>query len=214
MAKNKLVQTAYEDMLKLAKEKMPVDRSGKVNCYTCKNCGHVVKTVDIDNGVTPFIIGCDECGENMYSSFYKDNFPEIEPTYEWFRPSLEATKKMSPGMQDHILNGGLDKRKIECETVKAIGVNRIGIVGVGHIGKEAMTIMPREQPPVIIVPPPQKKLEPWQIPQWMRNIGLHGVKEIVIEYNLIQKKRSKLSASMRVKLADFVVSKQLQNLQM
>jgi len=89
--------------------------NNRVNCYLCKSCRHVTKTRDIDPGVTPYIIECEDCGKDAYSTFYKDIVPDQSPTKEWFRPTMEQTLQMSEGMIDHILQGGLDLRDIKKE---------------------------------------------------------------------------------------------------
>lgn len=54
-----------------------------------------------------------ECGLQSTSSWYKDIAPDIEPTYEWFVPTLAEVKKYKRNfaMLD-LFNGGLDYRKI------------------------------------------------------------------------------------------------------
>jgi len=88
-----------------------IDLTNRTNVYTCKN-GHTTKTRDVDAGVTPAMHSCETCGELAHSSFYRDTHPHLEPTQEWFRPTLEEVLKMSIGMREHILNGGLDVRAI------------------------------------------------------------------------------------------------------
>lgn len=97
---------------KYAKVKTEFAKNDRVNCYTCGN-GHITKTIDIHVGTTPMFINC-FCGQQSTSSWYRDITPDIEPTYEWFVPTLEQTKKYrkNPGMLDHIFSGGLDLRKI------------------------------------------------------------------------------------------------------
>jgi hypothetical protein len=93
---------------------------GKINIYTC-NKGHKTVTIDRDDGVTPFIIACPKCDEPpvlgsgsddgfAQSSFYR--VPQnITPEYEWYTPvNLEG---FSQEAREHILNGGLVKRKIQ-----------------------------------------------------------------------------------------------------
>ena len=89
-----------------------IELSNRVNTYICSN-GHVTKTIDIDAGVTPFIHICEKCGEVARSSFYNDTHPDLEPTQEWYRPSLKKLLKMSEEMREHILNGGLDVRVVK-----------------------------------------------------------------------------------------------------
>ena len=90
-----------------------IDLTNRVNCYTCQKCGHITKTKDIDAGVTPFMISCEKCKEVAYSSFYNDIAPTQEATIEWYRPSLEETINSEEVTLDHILQGGLDHRKIK-----------------------------------------------------------------------------------------------------
>jgi len=96
-----------------AKVKIVLAEPNRVNCYTCPN-GHVTKTIDRHIGTTPMFNRC-ECGLQSTSSWYKDIAPDIEPTYEWFVPTLEQVKKYrkNPSMLDHIFAGGLDYRKIK-----------------------------------------------------------------------------------------------------
>ena len=48
------------------------------------------------------------------SSFYRDIAPNQQPTFEWYRPTLEQVLQLKPDeMIEHILNGGLASRKIE-----------------------------------------------------------------------------------------------------
>jgi hypothetical protein len=87
----------------------------RVNCYTCGTCGNITKTIDRHHGVTPMFNRCPVCGRQSTSSWYKDIAPDIEPTYEWFVPTLSEVKKYrrNPDMLDHIFNGGLDYRKLK-----------------------------------------------------------------------------------------------------
>jgi hypothetical protein len=89
------------------------DFSKKVNCYVCA-CGHITKTIDIHQGVTPFKHQCEKCNSFATSSFYKDVAPNQEPTQEWYRPTLKQALKMrkNEALLEHILNGGLDNRVI------------------------------------------------------------------------------------------------------
>ena len=91
-----------------------IDLTNRVNCYTCK-CGHITKTKDVDSGVTPMFFKCEKCGKMASSSFYKDIALHLEPTFEWFRPTLAEVLKMrrKPQELDHILNGGLEYRLIK-----------------------------------------------------------------------------------------------------
>lgn len=110
------VERKYNKLLKdvATKDFYKVDLSNRVNCYVCQTCKLITKTIDIDAGVTPFMHTCEHCGEVAYSTFYKDIAPYIKPTQEWYRPTLKQCLKMrnKQGLLDHILQGGLDVRKI------------------------------------------------------------------------------------------------------
>ncbi len=88
----------------------------KINVYHCQLCGGDTVTIHVDEGVTPFMIGCrarsPRCQGTAQSGFYHDSFQELTPKYEWFKPTKEATKTMSKSMQDHINSGGLEIRPV------------------------------------------------------------------------------------------------------
>ena len=90
-----------------------IDLKNRINCYVC-DCGHITKTKDVDAGVTPYIHKCERCGQMARSTFYKDIAPEQQPTEEWYRPTLKQVLKMrkKEDLLDHILQGGLDVRRI------------------------------------------------------------------------------------------------------
>ena len=105
------VKTRYDEMI--SKEvKIGPD---KFNCYDCGDCGHVTKTIDRADGITPFMMECEKCQAISYSSFYEDTEPKKEATWEWVRPSLSETLKFRKEFEtlEHILQGGLVIRKID-----------------------------------------------------------------------------------------------------
>ena len=98
-----------------------------VNNYRCNTeCNHVTKTIDVDSGVTPFLISCEKCKADATSSFYDDLVPDQAPTFEWYRPSLDqvlairneslslppASKGHNESILEHILDGGLLSRSV------------------------------------------------------------------------------------------------------
>lgn len=117
------------------------ERQPRENAYTCKACGGVFVTVDVDHGVTPFGTVCNagrECHGMAYSSFYPrgPKPPELgEAQWEWYRP--ESYDGLSPGEAEHVRKGGLllrartDKEPIyhgedgDYETVVKPAVDRI-----------------------------------------------------------------------------------------
>lgn len=80
---------------------------GKVNAYKCQSCKHLIVAKDVDDGVTPFMIECRKCGEDMYSAFY-DVRQDLSHDAEWrseFPPDYDAEAQRIS--QDHKNNGGL-----------------------------------------------------------------------------------------------------------
>lgn len=95
----------------------------RINVYVCQTCGGYTVTIDVDEGVTPFMIGCRASGEEReckgvaHSSFYPKGPrpPHIpEPAWEWYRMTdAEARRqeKKYPGSWHHHEQGGLWIRK-------------------------------------------------------------------------------------------------------
>lgn len=99
-----------------------------LNAYYCEDCHGYVVTEDVDEGVTPMFLACrvkgdvtdpaNDCKGSMKSMMYpaqpwpeKDGYGQAiptEPTWEWFRPSLDG---LTGGMRDHVERGGLDLRQ-------------------------------------------------------------------------------------------------------
>lgn len=105
------IKRRYAKMLK-GKSHLDI---GNVNCYICDKCDHITKTIDIDDGVTPFLHRCEKCGEFAESTFYNDVIPDKKPTQEWYRPTLEQCMKLrkkDESLLEHVLNGGLVSRLI------------------------------------------------------------------------------------------------------
>lgn len=97
----------------------------RLNLYICQHGCHNV-TVDVDRGVTPFMIPCQFTGREdrplnpalsvdgkcigmAQSQFYPRNLPEgipyPVPTHEWYRPT--TLEGLTPGEFDHVEQGGL-----------------------------------------------------------------------------------------------------------
>ena len=115
MQSRREIKRKYNKLLKDVEtnEFYKIDLTNRVNCYVC-SCGHITKTKDVDAGVTPFMHTCEKCGQMARSTFYEDIVPEQQPTEEWYRPTLKEVLKMrkNEGMLDHILQGGLDVRRV------------------------------------------------------------------------------------------------------
>lgn len=91
---------------------------GRKNIYTCRTCGGKTITVDVDDGVTPFMLGCrasgneGDCKGMAESSFYRVPTDTPDAAWEWFKPTGSEYRKLSREMREHVDKGGLDLRKI------------------------------------------------------------------------------------------------------
>lgn len=87
---------------------VPEGFKGKKNIYTCDTCGGHIVTVDIDAGVTPFMIACkvaETCEGRMRSSLYRVFDQSMRASFEWYRPG--APQSLSAHTLDHVMKGGL-----------------------------------------------------------------------------------------------------------
>ena len=82
------------------------DGRGTYDLYECEKCGRNKITTYAAKGVTPFIIRC-SCGGLMQHTRSFKNVPDYIRVFRWKRPTLEQTMKLSKGMMEHVLNGGL-----------------------------------------------------------------------------------------------------------
>jgi hypothetical protein len=113
-----IIAKEYAKLLKDVETKdfyTKVDLTNRVNNYGCVSCGHITKTIDRDAGVTWFIHTCEKCGAEARSTFFKDLVPDRPATQEFYRPTLDELYTMSPGMIDHVLQGGLAIRNISSQ---------------------------------------------------------------------------------------------------
>lgn len=86
------------------------------NLYQCeRDPSHLIVTVDLEPGVTPFSIGCDRCKEEGRTASMKSGMYIVHPltvaTHEWYRP--DSMEGQSPWTREHLENGGLILRKRE-----------------------------------------------------------------------------------------------------
>jgi hypothetical protein len=96
-----------------------VNQLPRENVYTCEKCARFTVTVDVDEGVTPFMLKCrasgkeGDCDGTAYSACYPTN-PRPSwmpaPAWEWFKPTGSEYNKLSEAMKRHVDKGGLDIR--------------------------------------------------------------------------------------------------------
>lgn len=97
-------------------------RSRRLNVYVCADlggkrekppCGRRLISIDVDKGVTPFMMGC-ACGGFAYSSMYRvsDDDKVLPADIEWYKPTPAEAAKFTPGMRAHFSGGGLAFRVV------------------------------------------------------------------------------------------------------
>lgn len=92
---------------------------GAVNVYTCPVCAGETVTIDVDEGVTPFMLRCRAtagCHGMAQSSFYRPRTGHGEPTWEWYRPTPKQARSAGLAMRDHAEKGGLFIRRREAKS--------------------------------------------------------------------------------------------------
>lgn len=107
--KKKDIKKEYKKLVDGIEDSSMYDGRGTVDRYVCDTCGHIIYTTYRDKGVTPFTIRCNKCGGvKVHDKTYeKNSIPSYVNIIDWYRPTLEQTLKMSEGMIQHILDGGL-----------------------------------------------------------------------------------------------------------
>lgn len=85
----------------------------KRNAYTCQTCGKTMVTEDVDEGTTPFMVGCRvtaNCSGMMQSHFYRGEIVASDKPalFVWRKPNAKEYKKSSPAMKQHFDMGGLN----------------------------------------------------------------------------------------------------------
>lgn len=113
------------------KPEAPAGRKGCKNIYVCERCsGHIV-TVDLEDGVTPFLIRCEAtyaCEGMMKSSFYRVQDQTIRASHEWYRPTI--VMHIDQWEREHVAKGGLLLRKIGQQPMPpAVKIPKSGLSG-------------------------------------------------------------------------------------
>jgi hypothetical protein len=98
------------------------------NVYMCDRCGLPTVTVDLESGVTPFMLNCRANGEGMCAGtarslcYHAKSFPAHlpAPSFEWFKPRGSEYRKLNKAMREHVDLGGLDIRPITATTMEAL----------------------------------------------------------------------------------------------
>jgi len=86
---------------------------GKKNRYSCIACKNKTITIDVDEGVTPFMIECftDGCDKFATSAMYMCP-QDLPATHEWYAPDRKERRRLRGGEKEHVEQGGLLLRPI------------------------------------------------------------------------------------------------------
>lgn len=74
----------------------------KINKYTCKSCVQATTTIDLHEGVTPFMITCPKCGKLGAESVAYHTHQEVDADMIWYRPTTGKETE-----SEHVRLGGL-----------------------------------------------------------------------------------------------------------
>lgn len=111
----KELKRQYDELVENIEDARMFDGRGSgVDVYTCDKCGAKFYTQYVHKGVTPFTILCRTCKHgtavhrNTISLHLWVQLEVVgEKLHNWVRPSFEQLQKLSPGLQQHVLDGGL-----------------------------------------------------------------------------------------------------------
>ena len=102
----------YKKLLRGIDEMGIYDGRGRgVDVYICDECGAQYYTRYSDKGVTPFTIACRACGHG--TMLHRERMSGIPAewvgvkVHNWVRPTFRQLLRLSSGMQDHVIMGGL-----------------------------------------------------------------------------------------------------------
>lgn len=97
-----------------------MEKAGERNAYRCDKCRGEIVTVNLVDGVTPFMVDCrakwpGTCEGMAKSSFYR--IDQASPAgWGWYRPDeteLARLEALHPGVRQHVEAGGLLLRKLD-----------------------------------------------------------------------------------------------------
>lgn len=79
---------------------------GKKNVYLCRACGHGFVSLDVDEGTTPFMMPCLECGKmEATSCFYnipQEILKDMKPAVEFYHPTSEEYATLNIYKKNHV----------------------------------------------------------------------------------------------------------------
>jgi hypothetical protein len=96
-----------------------VSATGEVNGWACEDCGQTTYCIHVDDGVTPFYLGCratEGCEGMAKSMFYPSgpvpDYALDKLAFEWYMPDAEERAGLKPEVREHVEKGGLLLREL------------------------------------------------------------------------------------------------------
>ena len=98
-----------------------MSRQGEVNGWVCEECGETTYAIHVDDGVTPFYLGCraTEGCEGMAKSMFYPTGPIPHHAikriaWEWYTPEPDEKTRLlaKPDVLEHVEMGGLLIREL------------------------------------------------------------------------------------------------------
>jgi hypothetical protein len=110
------------------------EKAGLINEYVCQKCGGITRTINRDEGTTPFMTGCRAvigagCKGLAQSSFYRVSQNRL-PHWEWIRPTPEEFERWlkdhkqeehREAIAEHVAQGGMVLRKCNAADLGSYG---------------------------------------------------------------------------------------------
>lgn len=111
------------------------EKAGLINEYVCEKCGGITRTINRDEGTTPFITGCRAvigagCKGMAQSSFYRVPQDRRRPQWEWIKPTPEELDRWlkdhkqeehREAIAEHVARGGMVLRKLNAPDLESYG---------------------------------------------------------------------------------------------
>lgn len=87
---------------------------GRINGWGCEECGEYTYVIHVDEGTTPFYLGCratERCSGLGKSLFYPNTPPpqrvKDQVKWEWYKPKRKEYNSLSKDVMDHVDRGGV-----------------------------------------------------------------------------------------------------------
>lgn len=107
-----------------------MEKQGARNSYRCEKCQGTIVTVNLADGVTPFMVKCrahwpdTSCDGMAQSGFYRID-QSTPPGWGWHRPGEAELSNLAEDVREHVQRGGLLLRKLDGAERETYGGSRL-----------------------------------------------------------------------------------------